>query len=104
MAKITTNNTVSFKDQKGYSRVGSIFKSASTKADLASKQARANKFTPEQNIEAQKAISRNTNTNPKESQLNSKIPGQQGEGGLYKEDQKAKKFTIGKARPKFESG
>lgn len=94
-----------FKNENGYTRAGSVFKSTDEKEDLKSTQKRMNKFTPAQNQQAVQAMKVNTTT-PKRSDLNydEENGGGQGQGGLPKEgDYKsaAKKKSMFSKSAKF---
>ncbi len=91
MAKITTNNSGPYKDQKGYSKVGGLLKSADTKADLESKQSRANQFSPAQNKQVQDQL--DIQSGRKKVAMN--------EHDLPLGDQKKKKYRVGKSGAKF---
>lgn len=87
-------NKKSYKQQKGYSRVGGLLKSDSTKADLEKTQARKNKFSAADNkrVDQSMKINNDTKTALKEGlELN--------EYGAPKGGQKFKKFRLGKKGP-----
>jgi hypothetical protein len=88
MAKIITNNPgKSYKETKGYSRVGGLLKSDAEKATLEKKQARLNAYSPEQTKQATSVEVKNK-TVPKQEELN--------DYGAFKGGQEFKP-----AKPKF---
>lgn len=98
MAKITTNNSGPFKDKNGYSKVGGLLKSTATKADLQKTQTRANKFTPEQNKQVDKALKVNT-TPAKRAAINYDLPN--GGGGGLPKDGDYKSAAVVKKSPRY---
>lgn len=93
--KSITGGGMSYREEKGYSRVGGAFKSKELKTDLESKAKRANAFTADQNKQVADTMQRNND-----------VPGALKKGatlndaGMYKGDQRYKK-TKGKRTARF---
>lgn len=82
----------SYKQTKGYSRVGGLLKSESTKADLEKTQARKNKFSPADTKKVAATMKINNNTT---QALNEGL--ELNEYGAPKGGQKQKKFRLSKS-------